>query len=86
MSEGLIFEVGHPYELLSKYFGEVNPTSVSNLSDENLAAKIAAIPKHTLASMVAETGFAMTRQLIRLAFAAWQEKNSKSRTANHLQH
>lgn len=78
MSEGEIFEVGHPYELLSKYFGEVTPNALSNLSDAELASKIISIPKNTLASMVAETGYAMTRQLIRLAFSAWQSRKSRS--------
>lgn len=77
MSEGQIFEAGHPYELLAKYFGEVTPDSLPNLSDEELAAKARSIPKNTLASMVTETGFSMTRQLIRLAFSAWQLKRSK---------
>lgn len=77
MSEGQIFETGHPYQLLAKYFGEVTPDTLSNLSNEELVAKARNIPKNTLASMVTETGFAMTRQLIRLAFSAWQLKQSK---------
>ena len=86
MSEGEIVEAGHPYELLAKYYGEVTPNALSNLSDAALAAKAQAVPRHTLASMVAETGFAMTRQLIRLSFAAWQKRESRAAQGDAADH
>jgi ABC-type multidrug transport system ATPase subunit len=78
MSEGEIMECGHPYELLRKHFGEAAPDTVYNLSDAELALKALDIPKHSLASMVAETGFAMSRQLIRLAAAHWHSTHSST--------
>lgn len=76
MSDGLVFESGHPFELLSKHLGVISRPEA--LTDADLEALSKNVPKHSLASMVLETGYSMTRQLVRLACAAWQKKKAEA--------
>ena len=70
MSHGTVAEAGHPYNLLTKYFGNQMGSSFSSIKLNDSKAP----PRESLAGMVQETGPIMTTFLSKMAYTAYQNQ------------
>ena len=68
LARGKLVENGHPHDLLVKYFGE--PSEEGQSPIDNDTTKGIKPPRHSLASLVKQTGGEMSLKLRRMAMLA----------------
>ena len=74
LARGKLVENGHPHDLLLNYFGE--PSEEGQAPAENDNIKAVKPPRHSLASLVKQTGTEMSLKLRRMAMLAKRAKNT----------